>query len=120
MRGIVAVMGALLVRIGFQRWRTQDEREQAFRDALEKHRESTDEAFQDFRKEFMDHLDRLRSSTETSLQTLNTTMAQVAQTAGEIRARMAERYATKDDLAALEERVRERFEECRRSCSARD
>jgi len=116
MRGTVAFLGGLLVRIGLQRVRTQDEREGAFREALEAHRKATEETFRDFRKEFLDHLDRIQNSSETSMRALNTTMAEIAGTAGEIRARMAERYATKEDLAALEERIKERFRTCADSC----
>jgi len=116
MRGLVVGMTALLVKIAFQRWRTQDEREAAFREALEDHRMATETAFKEFRLEFMNHLDGLRTSNEMSLRALNTTMAEVARTAGEIRARMAEKYATKDELEALEERMKERFILCKESC----
>lgn len=109
-------MGGLLIRLVFQRWRTQDEREAGFNTALETHREASEMALKEFRAEFMTHLDRLRASNETSMMALNQTMAEVARTAGEIRARMAERYATKEDLAALEERLEKRFDLCKESC----
>lgn len=118
MRGLVILLGGIVVRIGFQRWRTQDEREQAFRDALEKHRAETAASFKEFRQEFLSHLDQLRQTTETSLRELNSTVAELAGTAGEIRARMAERYATKEDLEALEKRVQERFRLCQRGACA--
>jgi hypothetical protein len=116
MRLLVVSMAAVLAKVGAARWRTQDEREAAFREALEGHRESTEASFRDFRTEFMGNLDRLRASIETALHALNATMAEVARTAGETRARMAERYATKEDLAALEKRMAERFALCSESC----
>jgi chromosome segregation ATPase len=116
MRGLVAGLCAIMARMVFIRWKTQDEREGEFHAALGEHRKATEEAFREFRGEFMAHLDRLRASSETSMAALNQTMAEVARTAGEIRARMAERYATKEDLAALEERLEKRFELCKESC----
>ena len=116
MRGLVLVLGTVLLRMVFERWHSQDKRQEDFNQALDAHRESTEAALKEFRTEFMAHLDRLRGSNETALAALNQTMAEVARTAGEIRARMAERYATKEDLHALEVRIREQFSSCKESC----
>jgi len=112
-------MLGVISKLVFDRWKRQDSRDDAFQSALTEHREATEKAMKEFRGEFMGHLERLRSSNETAFQQLNSTMAQVAKTAGEIRARMAERYATKEDLSALEGRVKERFKLCSETCPAR-
>jgi uncharacterized membrane-anchored protein YhcB (DUF1043 family) len=111
--GVLAgALGTMIVR----RWNGQDRQEERFQDALEEHRAATEAAIKEFRREILDHLDRMRSSQETSLASLNQTMAEVARAAGEIRARMAERYATKEELSALEARMKERVKECQETC----
>ena len=113
--GLLGILGTLILR----RWKGQDQRDHSFREALDTHRNATEATLKEFRSEFMSHLDRLRASNETSLSALNQTMAEVARTAGDIRARMAERYATKKDLADFEERVEKRFGLCSSSCPVR-
>jgi hypothetical protein len=97
----------------------QAQRERDFYEALDEQRQVADASLKEFRKEFMDHLDKLRASNDTALAALNQTMAEVARTAGEIRARMAEKYASKEALTALEERIEKRFEICQQSCPPR-
>lgn len=134
MRVVVIGLGGLVLKLVHVLWKAQQDRQKAqedreierqkaqeqrgreFYDTLDEQRQVADASLKEFRKEFMEHLDRLRSSQETALGHLNQTMAEVARTAGEIRARMAEKYASKDELAALERRINERFANCKETC----
>lgn len=119
MRGALLGLCGLVVKLLFDRMKRHDDSEAAFRDALTEHREATDQSMKEFRTEFMGHLDRLRASHEVAFGQLNATMAEVARTAGEIRTRMAERYATKEDLSQLEGRIEKRFQLCSQTCPMR-
>jgi len=112
MRGLVLGLMAIVGTMILLRWKNEDQREDKFNAALDSHRTSTEAALKEFRTEFMNHLDRLRASNEASMNLLNKTMAEVASTAGDIRTRMAERYVTKEEMAALEARIEKRFELC--------
>jgi 16S rRNA C967 or C1407 C5-methylase (RsmB/RsmF family) len=105
MRGLVVGLLGLMTRMALARMKRQDDAEAAFNLALEEHRETTARNLREFRQEFLEQLERSRRSTEISLTTLNQTMAEVARTAADIKAYMAERYATKPELRALEERI---------------
>ena len=127
MRGLIVALAGIVGTMILRRWTAQDRRESAFQKALEEHREkstaaleehrkATESLYRDLRAELVSQLNQVRNSNDLGFQHLNETVATIAGTAGEIRALMAERYVTKPELTALEERIEKRFKLCEASC----